>query len=600
MYLKLNHMTKRFGETILFDNVNLELKHNGLYYLTGESGSGKTTLLNIIAGYEQIEGEREISSEISIACIFQSYELIEELNVIENISLHLDVFNEQNKDNMNMLIDKLSLKSFLYQYPNELSGGQKQRVGIVRALLLNPQIIICDEPTESLDIENKEIVLNLLKDLSKDRIVIIASHEENLLNDYYDYHYEIINKNVICTQSKHEYKECCLQTKHKELNTTKLDFYLKKITFKNTCIYLTIFSFLIIITLIFSQVREQFFKERVYNQSLNYDTFVVSFEENIAVSDEIENKKIESFLNNNDIKNTYIEIPFPIWNFNGKAYNPEILPYISNESNLKINGDYPQNQKVLINQYTANRMKESLQCSDNDLIGQKIELSYEINKRKYPHSFEIGGIVHEEDVNGQMIIYYDYQYLVDILSKTEYLPEMSQYEYLLEENKDYVVQIKNATSSLDFYNYSKHECDEIYHNVFSQLTQLDQQKQIYELIFLIIQITLCLFVVIYIVFYVMRDTKKNIKNIAILVSLHIPLKSIKKEYMKKKILWMIFVMAISLIECIIYLNIFESSSKYQLLFISIIFIFYIVLLFIRIFLLKEQDISYILKDSKDF
>ena len=600
MYLQLNHITKRFGQTILFDDVNMELKYNGLYYITGKSGSGKTTLLNIIAGYESMEGQRTMSSKISIACIFQNYELIDELNVIENISLHQDVFDDRDKTYINTLIDKLSLQDFLDQYPQELSGGQKQRVGIARALLLNPQIIICDEPTESLDIDNKEIVLNLLKDLSKNRIVVIASHEENLLNDYYDYRYEILDKKVICTQKRQQHQECCIQAQIKKLNTRTLDRYLKKITFKNTCIYLTIFTFLTVLTLIFSQVKTQFFKERILDQSLNNNTFVVSFIQNFAASQESENNRIKNLLENSHIQATYIEIPFTMWNFYGKSYNPQILPYISNTSQLKINGNKPQNQKVLINQYTANRMKENLKCNDEELIGQEIELNYEINRKKHPLSFEIGGIVDEEDVNGQMHIYYDYAYLKDILTKTEYIPDISQYEYLIENHRSYVIQINDTTSPLSFYNYCQHECDEVYHNIFSQLSQLNQQKQVYELLFLMIQIILCLFVVIYIIFYVLRDTKKNVKNMAVLTSLHIPLKVIKKEYLKKKYLWMTCVIIIAFMECMIYSNTFQDFDIYLYGFIFIILIFYIILLWIRISFIKEYDISYILKDSKDF
>ena len=106
--------------------------------------------------------------------IFQNYELIPQLNVMDNIFLGKP-YSEDNRK----LLETLQIDHILDHYPDELSGGQKQRVGIARALISEPGMICCDEPTESLDIENRQIVMYLLKEYSKDHIVIMATHQND-------------------------------------------------------------------------------------------------------------------------------------------------------------------------------------------------------------------------------------------------------------------------------------------------------------------------------------------------------------------------------------------------------------------------------------
>lgn len=121
-----------------------------------KSGSGKSTLLNILAGYEEIDsGQRIIDKDIHITSIFQTYELINELTVYENLKMLEDIYNED--VSMDSIMQQLGLQEIKDHYPYELSAGQQQRVGIARALMQKPQVIICDEPTESLDIENKKL-----------------------------------------------------------------------------------------------------------------------------------------------------------------------------------------------------------------------------------------------------------------------------------------------------------------------------------------------------------------------------------------------------------------------------------------------------------
>ncbi len=186
--IRIQNAGKSFGTKKIFENLNLEISQPGFYVLWGKSGCGKSTFLNMIASLDSFDcGEIEIDAEVMT--IFQSYELIDELNVYDNIFLTRKM-KESDRD----LIEKLGLMPLLKQYPKELSGGQKQRAGIARALLRRPVIICCDEPTESLDIENQKIVLSILKEYSRNHIVLMATHQKNVISEYADHvlHFRII------------------------------------------------------------------------------------------------------------------------------------------------------------------------------------------------------------------------------------------------------------------------------------------------------------------------------------------------------------------------------------------------------------------------
>ena len=248
MQLELKNITKSFKTTVVFKQLNFDFSKIGLYLLQGKSGSGKTTLLNILAGYEGFEkGERLVSPEANIVCIFQSYELIEELTVYENIAITRKIFDEELD---NTIINKLQLEPLLNHYPKELSGGQCQKVGIARALSNNPDVIICDEPTESLDIENKEIVLNILKELAHDKVVIIASHEIEYMKQYCDYFYELEDCRLVNKTTKVTNGQLILKPHNHQVNKKVIQTYLKRIILKRTLLRTTLLWLLVILQVV--------------------------------------------------------------------------------------------------------------------------------------------------------------------------------------------------------------------------------------------------------------------------------------------------------------------------------------------------------------
>lgn len=189
--IDIKHGYKAFGTQMIFEDISLLIKDPGIYCIVGKSGSGKSTLLNMIAGYEKLD-QGELSVDSSLTTIFQNYELIDELTIYDNI--YLERYEDRYAKKM---IEQLGLQELLNRYPNELSGGQKQRVGIVRALINQPLIICCDEPTESLDVTNKEVVMRLLKEYAKNHIVLLVTHQVDTVIEYADCIIEIEDHNLV-------------------------------------------------------------------------------------------------------------------------------------------------------------------------------------------------------------------------------------------------------------------------------------------------------------------------------------------------------------------------------------------------------------------
>src|SRR5574344_143379 len=187
-------------------DVNISFLDAGMTFLLGESGSGKSTLLNILGGLDDptrgevvffgnslsLLSEEQMDSfrESCVGFVFQELNLIEELNVEENITIGYSILDKKDKvNNISNILSKVGLRGYEKRKVNELSGGQKERVAIARALIKNPKVILCDEPTGSLDKDNSNKIFDLLNYLSKDYLVIVASHD---IQSAYTYGYRII------------------------------------------------------------------------------------------------------------------------------------------------------------------------------------------------------------------------------------------------------------------------------------------------------------------------------------------------------------------------------------------------------------------------
>ena len=205
--LQIKNISKKYvvGElcTKALDDVSLNLRDNEFVAILGPSGSGKTTLLNIIGGLDRYDSGDLIIGDIStkkykdrdwdsyrnhtIGFVFQSYNLIEHQSILSNVELALTISGISKKERKQRAIKALTevgLKEHIHKKPNQLSGGQMQRVAIARALVNNPDILLADEPTGALDSETSIQVMELLKEVAKDRLVVMVTHNPELAEEY--------------------------------------------------------------------------------------------------------------------------------------------------------------------------------------------------------------------------------------------------------------------------------------------------------------------------------------------------------------------------------------------------------------------------------
>lgn len=200
------------------NDVNLTLPDTGLVFVLGKSGSGKSTLLNMIGGLDNItSGSIEIDgNDLSkfherdfcnyrnthLGFIFQDYHLIEELTVYDNIAFALNLRHMDDRKQVLAALARVNLSGYAERYPAELSGGEQQRVAIARAIVKKPRIILADEPTGNLDTKTARAILELLKELSKECLILIVSHNINDANHYADRIIELQKGKIICDRSR--------------------------------------------------------------------------------------------------------------------------------------------------------------------------------------------------------------------------------------------------------------------------------------------------------------------------------------------------------------------------------------------------------------
>ena len=226
--LELKNIKKGYKTGNVMHNVlkgiNLKFHKNEFVAILGPSGSGKTTLLNIIGGIDQYDEGNLIINQKStknfkeqdwdayrnncIGFIFQNYNLINHLDILANVEMTLTLSGLKKRRKKAMeLLNKVGLKKQIHQKPNQLSGGQMQRVAIARAIANNPDIILADEPTGALDSKTSIQIMDLIKKIAKDKLVIMVTHNPNLANQYANRIIEMKDGKIISDSNPSKEKE---------------------------------------------------------------------------------------------------------------------------------------------------------------------------------------------------------------------------------------------------------------------------------------------------------------------------------------------------------------------------------------------------------
>ena len=205
--LKLTDICKQYTTGSLvqtaLDHISLTLRDNEFVAILGPSGSGKTTLLNIVGGLDRYDSGDLVINGVStrkykdrdwdsycnhtIGFVFQSYNLIPHQTVLANVELALTISGisrAERKARAKKALEDVGLGDQLHKKPNQMSGGQMQRVAIARALVNNPDILLADEPTGALDTQTGLQVMELLKEVAKDRLVVMVTHNPELADKY--------------------------------------------------------------------------------------------------------------------------------------------------------------------------------------------------------------------------------------------------------------------------------------------------------------------------------------------------------------------------------------------------------------------------------
>lgn len=337
--LELKNISKIYktgeSEQKALDDINISFRKNEFVSILSPSGGGKTSLLNIIGGLMNytsgdliIDGRStkkfkdrdwDYYRNRSVGFVFQSYNLIGHQNILKNVELALTLSGEKKnlrEDLAKKALEKVGLSDHIYKKPAQLSGGQMQRVAIARALVNNPEIILADEPTGALDTETSKEIMNLLKEVAKDRLVIMVTHNPELAEKYSTRIVRLKDGKILSDTNPYEEEKTRDEFKTKKLSLslpTALKLSFNNLLTKKARTILTAFAGsigIIGIALILSLSNgvDDFIKESQRKTLKSYHIEIKEESLNLGenfmrdpAGDEIHNKDDKNILANNDI-----------------------------------------------------------------------------------------------------------------------------------------------------------------------------------------------------------------------------------------------------------------------------------------------------------
>lgn len=525
----LTNLTKKFRSNkkdfTVVDHVSLKLPTSGLVSIVGKSGCGKSTLLNMIMGIEKpssgsiyfknLNIRRFSKRKLSlyrlknISMIYQHYNLVEDLNVLQNVAIPLLMSGKTKEgyESAKSLLKKFNLDDLTYRKIDFLSGGEKQRISILRALITNPDVILCDEPTGALDEKNSLMIMEELKKISNTKLVLMVSHNTNLVERFSD---RIItmksgkvveDKAINETNNSNERKYKKIKYNHRWIKHLILNLFKRnkfKLFFSFVSLVIGLLSVFVGVGFIDGSKRSQQ-DALIHNLSIGYSTVSettyyslsnspLQFKKNVRP----ETSLVDEYFSDLDSVQicpnfNYVFTPFPTCTFNGQQIdNFEMVPLL--ESFVRENFVYPEiagdfNKNSLENIIVNNQFLEMISIDKKIAIGQSISIQYETNLSC--HTFDLE----------HPLIYDDFSYslklnIVDVVDEFSFMNSPKIYycydalESWLKNNLLFKIsQFKGENVSVyDFVSDSKSDSAECSYSSFSLLKNLNDYETYYSII----------------------------------------------------------------------------------------------------------------------
>lgn len=510
-FLSIRNLSKKYKNQVVLQNINLDLPSTGLICLIGESGGGKSTFLNCITGIEKkdkgtiyFQGKKVRNFETFrnkyIGMIYQNSNMISFFNGRENIAI---------KGNSQTY--KIKVDEFIDSKTNVLSQGEIQRIGILRALNSNCKILLCDEPTGSLDEENVEVVMKTLKEISKEILVVVVTHSKYIVNKFSDCVLKLENNNI---KGNINYKDKNNEVFSKKVTRIKMKYILKSsiktlLKNKSKC-FLSILSLSLSLSFfLFTNNASNNINDLIKENKSNYLDYnllrIVNEKTNKIGNTSLTLVKEERLEKDNILELNYlIDYSYymydltPIFTYypsincpissNVFFTNIEFVPYIRTKEKdfkNKIEGRFPKKEyEVVINKACRDLLSTTsfkikfdkqidLKLDNNKIISDY--LSIDIN-------FNITGLVQEFDFLQTPKIYYPYDYLASI-SKNIKLDNLSSYYQTDIYLYDRLTTLRGEDDSFSSaYLYLNVDKDSKVEEIYERVNSIGREKEKYKVV----------------------------------------------------------------------------------------------------------------------
>lgn len=449
--IELKHVSKSYDH-IIFDDLNLKFHNQGLHVIVGKSGCGKSTLLYMLGGLDkeydgviEYDGKdiRDIPNYIKkkVGFIFQQYYLLEDETVKDNIGL-IEYFKKVFVERKKEYLKRMKITELLKYRTGILSGGQKQRVAIYRGFIADQPLVLCDEPTGALDKSNSEEVFKILKDLAKDRLVILITHDLLLANRYHDYLYEIKDRDIKLIH-ENDFEIVSYQEKKKDKPFFLfLINYLKKELKKSFFIIQLLFLACLSIMLVFSLTKSTNLQIKKQLEQIIPSTTIMFKNKNHNLLT-IDDLKImdDEYINYHFLQNDNLEILGLSLNNDYKANDTLYISDYIQASNKKITDE----SGIVLSKSTYDELLYL--TNKKSLINKKINLyfSYQNDIRSYKVK-----IIDVDKRNTVMETMYLKEYALNMMIKELYGIEEGYIGFLQVDNKKKIADLKKKYRNYEF------------------------------------------------------------------------------------------------------------------------------------------------------